>query len=203
MTQDASLSGAARELRALQEEQLVHDELYHRDIWVLPLHHRIVHMALHFSKYAGKIAAATESGDDAAIDQAVVDVFVISMSSANALGFRLSDRLPEAVDATDIRSLGAALEAEHGQSLSLTAAIAIPAGRMAKGCESIDHMEAHPFRTTLSESVTELCAAALAAADRLGLDMPARVRARLAAVEEKNIFHGYLRTAGIPGAPAP
>ena len=44
------------ELFTLQLEQLKHDEKYHRDIHVLPLHQRMNHMALHFAKYSGRIS---------------------------------------------------------------------------------------------------------------------------------------------------
>src|ERR1700692_2758213 len=74
----------------LEVEQHHHDETYHREIARLSLHHRLNHMALHFSKYVGKLAAARDS---AAMTSTFVDTFIIAMSTANILNVKLWDLL--------------------------------------------------------------------------------------------------------------
>src|SRR5690348_13763017 len=74
----------------LQVEQHQHDETYHREIARLSLHQRLNHMALHFAKYTGKVAAAPT------IEVATpvfVDTLVIALSTANVLNVELWDLL--------------------------------------------------------------------------------------------------------------
>lgn len=41
--------------KRLQVEQMVHDQVYHADIYYMDNPHKVEHFALHFSKYAGRI----------------------------------------------------------------------------------------------------------------------------------------------------
>jgi len=84
-------AGSARNtLFELQVEQHHHDENYHREIARLSLHQRLNHMALHFAKYAGKVAATT---DPDGLTRVYVDVLIIALSTANILNIKLWDLL--------------------------------------------------------------------------------------------------------------
>ena len=77
------------DLARLQWEQFEHDEKYHREIARLTVQDRLKHMALHFAKYSGGLAAGP---DEAELRRLVTDIFVIALSSANILNVRLADR---------------------------------------------------------------------------------------------------------------
>src|SRR5437870_3927471 len=86
--------GAAAALSALQLEQFRHDETYHREITRLTVHQRLNHMALHFAKYVGLIASeAHQNSDEQRLNRAIIDGFIIGLSTANVLNLKLSDHL--------------------------------------------------------------------------------------------------------------
>jgi len=182
------------ELFALQTEQLSHDERYHKDICLLPMHQRLNHMALHFSKYTGQLAECLGSNDRSVLEKTVIDIFVISLASANWLNLRLSDwvTLPDpSTPVLLVRLTNSAPQRVSPNWLDPTwlfRSVAMQAGRMAKACESLDHLEAYPYRETLSQSVAQLCAIALTAAVFLDVDLPTRYRLRLREVEKRSIF---------------
>lgn len=162
-------------LDRLQWQQFEHDEKYHREIARLTVQDRLKHMALHFAKYAGNLAAVP---DDQTVKRLVTDIVVIAVSSANVLNLRLSDRH---------NSLRAQVA-----SPDLAKGITIAAGRMAAACEKMDHLEAFPFRERISEAVLELLSQALCYADARGWSVEEMVIARLQPVKEKSIFYGKL-----------
>src|ERR1700744_5090150 len=87
----ASNSGSAKNiLFELQIEQHHHDENYHREIARLSMHQRLNHMALHFAKYAGKIACAENLTEVAPV---YVDTLIIALSTANILNVEIWDHL--------------------------------------------------------------------------------------------------------------
>lgn len=163
-------------LDQLQLEQFKHDEMYHREIARLSTQDRLKHMALHFAKYAGNVAESGE--DEGALKKAVTDTFIIAVSTANILNVRLSDALSSG------RS--------EGLSASFGNALAIHAGRMAAACEKLDHLEDVAFRPVIRENTIALFIAALTEAERRGWDIYDLVRARLAGVKKKMIFHGLI-----------
>ena len=185
------------ELFQLQLEQFRHDEIYHREISRLTVHHRINHMALHFSKYSGQIAELYDAPDDASLEQTITDTFIIGLCSANTLNMRIADQIDECgeVSVRDMADLGAALakteKIKNFDPLWFLKTMAIWAGRMAKGCESIDHLESFPFNEHIKESVTNICKTALIAASLQNIDLSRAVRTRLAGVKERLIFHEY------------
>ena len=188
----------SEELFQLQLEQFRHDEIYHREISRLTVHQRLNHMALHFSKYAGQIAEICHSADEERVQRTITDIFVIGLSSANTLNMRVADQIGECqkTSVCDLAELGAVLakrgDVENFDSLWFLKALAISSGRMAKGCESIDHLEPFPFNERIKESVVEICKTALIAASLRDLDLASAVRTRLAGVKERLIFHGHL-----------
>ncbi len=188
----------SEELFQLQLEQFRHDEVYHREISRLSVHQRLNHMALHFSKYTGQIAEICQTRDDALLQRAITDAFIISLCSANTLNMRIADQIEgcEMASISDLVDLGAVLakrgEVENFNPLWFLKSMAIPTGRMAKGCESVDHLEPFPFNERIKESVVDICKTILIAASLRNLDLASAVRTRLAGVKEKLIFHGHL-----------
>ena len=195
---EGTASSVAQLLFQLQLEQLQHDEEYHREICRLTVHDRLNHMALHFAKYTGKVAKLCEEEDTEKFARVVTDIFIISLSSANTLNLRLSDKINECLDIGhgDLMTLGYILAARADISsldqswLLLT--MAKLTGQMAKGCESIDHLEDYSFREKIIESVVGICKTVLIVASFANLDLTVETQMRLASVKERLIFHGYL-----------
>src|SRR6185312_13049137 len=155
---------ARSQLLELQIEQHHHDEAYHREIARLSLHQRLNHMALHFSKYAGKIAATTEVAGTMAV---CVDIFIIALSTANIVNVELYDLLEE--DGREFpgllpfgRTLAHSMAEELGSHDLLLRATAVVAGQMAGVCEKIDHLEEIPFRSEIRRCIARLSAIAIA-----------------------------------------
>lgn len=164
-------------LDKLQLEQFKHDEVYHREITRLPLQQRLRHMALHFAKYSGNLVEARVRGENVAIQRIATDVFIIGMSTANALNFRLAAELSE--------------KGESEFTLSQFATnLAVNAGRMAAACEKLDHVEEFPFRSEMRRATINLVASAAGFVAMERLDLVQLVRFRLKPVKEKFIYHG-------------
>jgi hypothetical protein len=168
----------------LQREQFEHDELFHKEISRLNVHARLNHMALHFCKYTGQLATVCASGDGELRSKTIIDSFIISLSSANILSLNLSEHVaPKLGYAATPRDLGLHL-ADHlypTTSLDdrwLLAAHAVNAGKLARACEKIDHLEAFPFRDELREAVLRLCQIALIGASANNFDLFSAVQER-------------------------
>ena len=163
-----------KELIALQWAQLKHDEAYHKDIVILPLAHRIRHMALHNAKYTAYFFTALDSNDPSPLDRILTDAFVIALATANALNQDLGHELePESSSTSSLIELGtrltAALPRDHRDPLWLVRTFAMHNGRLAKACESLDHLEALPFRDIMKSANLELFKTVLAEASARGL----------------------------------
>ena len=188
----------SEELFQLQLEQFRHDEIYHREISRLSVHQRLNHMALHFSKYGGQIAEICDSPDNERLQRTITDIFIIGLSSANSVNMRIADEIRECENESvcDVAELGAVLakkgNVKNFDPVWLLKAMAIWSGRMAKACESIDHLEAFPFNERIKESLIEIFKTALIAASLRNLDLAKLARSRLAGVKERLIFHGHL-----------
>lgn len=188
--------GAAAELFELQLEQFHHDEKYHREIARLTVQHRLSHMVMHLSKYLGLFANDADV-DDQRLNRAITDSIVIGLSTANILNVRLADQLLTA----DQHALTLSAVCKHiasqvgGDSFDrdlFVKKMAIAVGRMAKGCESVDHLEAFPFREAITDGLIDAMKVLLATAAVRGIDVATSVRARLRGVKSKSIFHGHL-----------
>lgn len=167
----------AETLDAMQLAQFRHDEAFHREISRLTVQERLIHMTLHFAKYAGYLASGP---DDDRLRRTVTDLFVIGLSTLNGLNARAYPLLAE-------------LEPAEDTSLaSLTRDVTVAAGRMASACERLDHLEDFPYRRTLQDAAASMVALALAAAQDRGWSMPDLVQERLQPVKEKSIFYRYL-----------
>lgn len=190
----ASDIGSARKiLFELQVEQHKHDENYHREIARLSLHQRLNHMALHFAKYTGKIAATNNT---TTLRHIYVDTLIIALSSANILNVELWELLE-----TDEREYPGLLA--FGRALALTvppcsdqtaliAQTAVATGKIAAACEKIDHLEEISFRTEIKAGVAMLSTIALAYLAQQGCDPAISVRQRLGEVKQRLKLHGRI-----------
>jgi hypothetical protein len=179
---------------ALQWAQLKHDEIYHRDIAILPIGERMKHFALHFTKYVGYLAEAIDSGDDRSFERPLVDAFVISLASANALHLDLGKTLASAETRIDtLEKLGLVLadQLNHPQrdDLWLLKQFARHSGKLAKACESLDHVESHPFRETMVDSVLCIIKVLFAEASVRGINIVKQAGERLREIESKHFLY--------------
>ena len=198
-----STASVHKQLLTLQWAQLRHDEAYHKDIVILPLAHRITHMALHNAKYTAYFFSALESNDPTPLRRTLTDAFVIAVATANALNQDLGHDLePEIGNANSLTELGASLAdrlpRDQGDPLWLVRTFAKHNGRLAKACESLDHIEALPFRETMKNANLELFKTVLAETSARGLDVAQLYQSRMREVESRSIFDGHY-SAGAGG----
>lgn len=186
---------AATELTKFQLEQLQHDEFAHKDILCLPIQTRIKHMVLHFSKYVGKLVEARELQSREMLVSTIVDTWIIVLASANMLNLKLSERL-NSEDRTyqNLNSLGQTFVDSHCIASSDPFDLALfelgkSTGKMAKACESLDHMEGFSSRESLEEGVLEIARLSLAVSARLQINLLPFVSHRWRQVERKSIFY--------------
>jgi hypothetical protein len=161
-------------LNELQWEQHQHDEQYHREIARLTVHDRWKHMALHFAKYAGNLVEKVDS--DECLERAVVDTFIIALSTSNTLNIRASELVS--------RSAVAVVTAQE-----FLVSLVTCAGKMAAACEKLDHIESVTFRDEVTGAVSDLLAATVTLAESKRWVLDQLVRTRLAAVKKKWIHH--------------
>ncbi len=183
------------ELLILQKKQLHHDELAHKDILCLPVQARIKHMVLHFAKYTGHLVEARQLQSHELLVSTVVDTWIIVLATANMLNLRLSEKLkPEGSTYQNLHSLGQAfadsqcISPNDAYDLSLFELGKIT-GRMAKACESLDHMERFASRESLEEGVIGIARLLLAVSALLRINILPLVSRRWIEVERKSIFH--------------
>lgn len=186
---------AANELMNFQIAQLKHDELAHKDILCLPIQARIKHMVLHFSKYVGKLVEARQLQSHELLVSTLVDTWVIVLASANMLNLRLSEKL-NSEDCTfySLHSLGQTFASSDFINSSNPYELALfelgkITGRMAKACESLDHMEQFASRESLEQGVLAVARLTLALSALLSINLPLLVSHRWKEVERKSIFY--------------
>jgi hypothetical protein len=178
----------------LQREQFEHDERFHREITRLSVHARLNHMALHFCKYTGQLAAVCVSGDAALRLRTLTDSFIIALSSANILSMNLSEHIaPNLGYAATPHDIGLHLAGLIQQTAKiddhwLLVTHAVNAGKMARACEKVDHLEAFPFREELREAVLKLCQTALAGASANNIDLFSAVQERRKEIRARSPF---------------
>ena len=117
-----------------------------RDIYFLSSPNRILHLTLHVSKYAGRLAKRRLAKKELAVT--IVDAFLIALSAAEVLEMDLSQAFKRWTDPRKhdtLQSFGLTLNRERIKADDLSdwyfRQVADVAGRMAKACESLDHME--------------------------------------------------------------
>jgi hypothetical protein len=187
----------ASRLYDLQVEQLAHDESFHKDVVILPLADRIKHMALHNAKYVGYLVDAIDAGDDGRVQAVLTDAFIITLATANTLNQDLGQALEEAGgQGTDLKSLGASLADDLGRRaddpFGFVKAYARATGKLAKACESWDHMEDVPYVAIMRASNIDIFKLVVAEAALRSFDLEGLFRARLRFIERRSIFHPTL-----------
>lgn len=163
----------------VQRIQFQHDRDYHPDIHGLDVVPRLKHMALHQTKYAAKLIDAEDNNDNARTKQAMVDGFIIGIATANIL----TDRLSEVELKTTSKT---------ANSMSFAKRYLQNVGRIAKACESIDHLEDFPYRKELVATNRALVFDAVNEACRKNQDIVKLAWGRLKSVEEKSSFALFL-----------
>lgn len=169
----------------LQLEQHRHDERYHPEISRLTMHHRLNHMALHFAKYAGRVADAVQSGDHSDIDRTLTDIAIIALSSANVLNVHLGNNFKNNIKHSELLF-------DDIDLVTLLVHVTKASGRMAKACESVDHIEAAPLREEMTTAVIDLFRAAVEFSTLRNLDLATSIPERLENVRETKLFHGHI-----------
>lgn len=186
---------ARKVLFELQVEQHQHDETYHREIARLPLHQRLNHMALHFAKYVGKIAAVSDPATVAAV---CTDTFIIALSTANVLNADLCELIEvDGGEFPGLREFGSAIALQIGKvhltdRAWLVREMAVAAGQIAGACEKIDHLEEINFRADIRIATGRLAGIALGMIANRDADPAEAVRARLKAVKHRMKLHGRI-----------
>lgn len=192
----------ADELFELQLEQLKHDEVYHKDICLLNVHHRINHMALHFAKYTGQLVEISSSENspsrDEFLNQTITDTFVISLILGNILNKKISESIKEInIENFDsLLELGTSLSEaklnDENHLIQFLHSLAIGNGKIARACEKLDHMEGFPFREEVYTGLTEIFKSTLTIASQINLDLSKTIRERWIEIEKRSVFYETL-----------
>lgn len=148
-----------------QQDQYEHDRRNHFHILSLHKEDRLKHYALHFGKYAGRLARGTS--DPKSPDETCIDGLLVCLSAANTLHQHLT-HTPASSNATHL--------------IRLTSA----AGKFCDAAEKIDHLE--PFLDQASESNQELCDILLDYAIARGMDLEEKMRSRRAELKARKFF---------------
>jgi hypothetical protein len=180
-------------LYALQVTQLEHDEMYHKDVVIMPLAERVKHMALHNAKYTGYLVEALDAQDDERMQRILTDAFIITLATANTLNQDLGKEVAFTTNGSpSLRALGTVLAAESAAAgndpFAFVKAYARQAGALAKACESWDHMESLPYRDLMRQSNLALFKLIVAEAATRQFDLDSLYIARLRVVECRSIF---------------
>jgi hypothetical protein len=184
----------------LQRAQFEHDERFHREIARLSLQARINHMALHFCKYTGRIACACSANDKDLRALTIVDSFIICLATANALNVDLEKSI--STEGKDLISSGLQLAERLFPGVNiddhwLFSTYAIEAGKLARACEKIDHLEPFPFREALVEALTRLCEILLIGAVKFGIDLLSAISDRRKEIRRRNPTVGAITSTSL------
>lgn len=169
-------------LENVQRAQLRHDQEYHPDILALNTIDRLKHMVLHNAKYAARFIDAEDRNDDILFENTLVDAFVIGLATSNTLVQNLSSILCSE-DVTDKKSDLNPLQFSRRYIASI--------GKMAKACESIDHLEKFPFRDVLQTENVGIIRETISEAENRGIDLLRKYEMRISEVEKKSPFRMF------------
>jgi hypothetical protein len=181
----------------MQWRQLNHDELYHREIARLSVGDKMKHMTLHLSKYLGNLVEAVEAHDACCIEHQIVDAVIIITAAANTVNLNVAQSLGPIVDQVgSLSELGLSLPSDRRRNDPegwLVKQLAIKIGRLAKACESLDHVEAYPFRERMQECLLDLYKLIISEAALRQLDIEARIEGRLDSIRSRHVFDCFMR----------
>ena len=122
----------------------------------------------------------------------MVDAFIISLSAANALNFSLSKAFSGC--AGSLRECGCIWGQSVGRPIDssldwFTKKFAVYTGRLAKACESLDHIEGGDFRTLMLGELVDIVKLIVVEAAARDLELEALFEKRLNDLEERNVFY--------------
>lgn len=186
----ASVLAARDQLQKLQYFQLLHDEIYHKDIGLLRIQARIAHHTLHLGKYAGKMVSALVANGGinySALAGTVLDAIIIVMSSANTLNMPLWE-----LKGADEDLIGVlAGKQTHGDPQVHILGYTVVMGRLAKAVEALDHVENTNSRAMYEDGLRSMWRLLLTfwrvlTSERLHYAL----KQRMYAIESRNMFYG-------------
>jgi hypothetical protein len=163
------------ELASFQNEQFRHDRVAHGEMLALPLHRRLAHFTLHFTKYQAVMLSSSKNSSTDPIARLVTDSLIILLAAANALGVRLRAE-PNGESQADGGSIN------HQQLLY---SYIETVGEMAKACEAFDHIKNFPSELVFKAALARLTAIVFGMAELHGVDLLATVPKRWDQVERK------------------
>jgi hypothetical protein len=174
-----------RSLAELLERQDTHDAQFHREIARLSRGPRMQHLALHVAKYVGKIAGIGDENEQELVGT-LTDCVIICLSACNTLG----------IPASEIVSLRSALS-DPTQELTLDRArssvehlalrMAKSAGKLAKACEALDHLEPINYALELRNAVVETFFVVWDFAMRSNMDLRQSISRRWEQIERNRV----------------
>ncbi|MDH0627057.1 hypothetical protein N5D36_22260 [Pseudomonas mosselii] len=150
-------------------------------------------MTLHLSKYSSKIIKSAATEDFISLRKNIVDSMIIILSSANIFNFIIASNYTDSSAKTphELGNLIASqyIEGKHGLTLEIAIEFSSMVGIMCKAVESLDHLEAWPFRESLTKSLSHLFEHTLSLASIIGIsDIASEISDRLYYVEQKNPY---------------
>lgn len=157
-------------LMRFQVSQQDHDIANHFEIICLHKADRLKHYGLHFSKYVGRLARNREC--DAELKRTLVDIFLISLSAANALNHRIYSaefKNTFTRNSTDIWEFADAV------------------GKFADACEKIDHLES--FRELAVEANVDIMHWVIRKSSETEFDIESATIARRIFLAQRLAYH--------------
>ncbi|WP_130408834.1 hypothetical protein [Thalassococcus sp. S3] len=148
-----------------QKDQYEHDMRNHFDILSLHKEERLKHYAMHFAKYAGRLARG--NNEEKSTERTFVDALLVCLSAANTLHQKLSYSANRTNDSILIRLTDAA-------------------GRFNDAAEKIDHLE--PFVDIARESNQDILDTLLDFAVSKAVDVEKTLQARRLELRDRQFF---------------
>ena len=154
---------------------------------------RITHMVLHFAKYTSHLFHALSDNSRSLHESALVDAFIISLSTANVLRqnfgyeFREYDKCVSSLPELAVR-LEVDLSCDRADRWWCFRRFSLAMGTLAKACESLDHIEDVRFRPSFESANLEIFKTILVDAFLHDIDLHAQYYIRIADIEQSTLF---------------
>ncbi len=148
-----------------QKTQYSHDMRNHFDILSLHKQDRLKHYAMHFAKYAGRLARGSK--EEKTEERTFVDCMLVCLSAANTLHQKLAVSLSKSNDSLLIRLTDAA-------------------GRFNDATEKIDHLE--PFLDIAKTGNQDIFNALMDFASQKDIDIDQTLAERRSQLKERQFF---------------
>jgi hypothetical protein len=170
---------------------------------------KMKHMGLHVAKYVGYALEALEDNEADRLERSLTDCFIVCLAAANAINFDLGQQLVESLgyDHQDLirvgMDLGKRMQRKDTDGMWIVREMTRYSGRLAKACESVDHMESFPFREAMGDNLVALLKVILAEAAGRRIDLVGTSMTRHAGVEKRNILKEFVAGARASQWPTP